>query len=88
MAVFRTQTALSADIGQADQTFEDHTSRQLTDVSAPMNTPAPDSRENTSSSGSNHHTAFLQCRACCNCDSGCSYYGKGKFDARGNYLGS
>jgi len=35
-----------------------------------------------------YHTAFMQCRTCCNCHSQCSYYGKGRFDARGNYLGS
>jgi hypothetical protein len=34
------------------------------------------------------HTAFMQCRSCCNCDPNCSYYGKGLFDAQGNYVGS
>jgi hypothetical protein len=34
-----------------------------------------------------YHTAFMQCRACCNCDSQCSYFGKGNFDINGNYVG-
>jgi len=45
------------------------------------------SRDGRSSAGPIYHTAFMQCRACCNCHAECSYYGRGHFDSRGNYIG-
>ena len=51
------------------------------------NSPAPAVREIRVSPAPVYHTAFMQCRSCCNCDSQCSYFGKGHFDANGKYLG-
>lgn len=50
-------------------------------------TPVPESPENSQSLNPYYHTAFMQCRSCCNCDPQCSYYGKGHFDSKGNYIG-
>jgi hypothetical protein len=70
------------------QTHETRKSRHSVDVSPSANAPVSAAHGIRPSSGSNHHTAFMQCRACCNCTAQCSYYGQGSFDAQGNYLGS
>jgi len=55
---------------------------------APLgSSPASASHGIRVSSNTNYHTAFMQCRSCCNCNSQCCYYGKGHFDALGNYVG-
>lgn len=51
------------------------------------NTQMSPSSETEPSPGPNYHTAFMQCRACCNCNSQCSYHSKGHFDPQGNYVG-
>ena len=69
---------------------EAHSNRHVVDMPLPENSPASTAHAIRSSPSSNpvYHTAFMQCRACCNCDSQCSYFGRGNFDLSGNYMGS
>lgn len=71
-----------------DKVRESHQTRQMVDMTPPGNAHVSAAHWNRSPSTNHYHTAFMQCRACCDCDGGCSYYGKGKFDSDGNYLGS
>ena len=67
---------------------EAHGTRPTVDTSLSGNAPVSTAHGIRISSNPNYHTAFMQCRSCCNCNSQCSYYGKGFFDAQGNYVGS
>ena len=66
---------------------EAHSSRHTLASSPSGSVPLSTAHRNRSSLSPNYHTAFMQCRACCNCNAQCSYYGKGNFDSRGNYIG-
>ena len=78
----------SPDPSQEDQAHEIHQARQPVGLSPLGNVLVFTAHGIRPPTDSNYHTAFMQCRACCNCDSGCSYYGQGKFDSLGHYLGS
>ena len=75
--------------GDNSEVREAHSNRHMADVPLPGNAPASTAHGVRSSPSPSpvYHTAFMQCRACCNCDSQCSYFGKGNFDLNGNYVG-
>jgi len=89
MTVHRSQTLEPSTKSQENnQVREAHTARHAVDISPPGNAPVSAAHGIRPPSNSNHHTAFMQCRTCCNCNSQCSYFGKGNFDAQGNFVGS
>ena len=71
-----------------NQVREAHTTRQAVGISPPGNAPVSTAHGIRPPSSSNYHTAFMQCRACCNCNPQCSYYGQGHFDAQGHFVGA
>ena len=71
-----------------DISHDAHATRPRVDMSPSGNAPVSTAHDIRTSSNPIYHTAFMQCRSCCNCNSQCSYYGKGAFDAQGNYVGS
>ena len=89
MTAIRSQTMETSpeDLGN-DQVREAHHTRQAVDISPSGNAPVSAAHGIRSPSNSNFHTAFMQCPACCNCTSQCSYFGRGHFDALGNYVGA
>jgi len=70
-----------------NQVHEAHASIDTVAIFPPVNTPVSTAHGIGISSNPIYHTAFMQCRSCCNCNPQCNYYGKGYFDARGNYVG-
>jgi len=64
-----------------------HSGGHAAAATPPENAPVSTAHESRTSSNIYHHTAFMQCRFCCNCHAQCSYYGKGHFDVHGNYTG-
>lgn len=67
---------------------EAHSTRHSFDNSPSKTVPLSTAHRNRSSARPKYHTAFMQCRSCCNCNAQCSYYGKGNFDSMGKYVGS
>ena len=88
MTAIRSQTKEL--LHEKDETIQVRKARATSDVVALFptgKTPLSTAPEHRGSPGPVYHTAFMQCRACCNCDPLCSYFGKGRFDALGHYLG-
>jgi len=89
MTVIRSQQIETSPDNQGNDTVrEAHQTRQAVDIFPSGNSPVSEAHGIRPPSNSKHHTAFMQCRACCNCNSQCSYFGKGHFDVQGNFVGS